>query len=267
MSGACLRICTAASCRSRGAETLRQECAEWLGSATPAIAVKPAITVKGVGCLGPCSEGPLLAVDAAAGGSRLFSLAANDAAGSEAAIEAVAADLQTALADGNGSALAHWSPPHSREIPADDPFLALQQRRVLAQCGRIDPAEIAEALAAGAYRQLQAVLQRNDSAAASRRLSSTATPSSVSRTGSPHSGQLAPWSTPRRLYPHPLQGKSLATPALAGRFKRRAGSGELEIGSSQEFDRDFQCEQRVLWRSIRRRPHVHRRPIHAPSNC
>ena len=165
MSGACLRICTAASCRSRGAETLRQECAEWLGSATPAIAVKPAITVKGVGCLGPCSEGPLLAVDAAAGGSRLFSLAANDAAGSEAAIEAVAADLQTALADGNGSALAHWSPPHSREIPADDPFLALQQRRVLAQCGRIDPAEIADALAAGAYRQLQAVLQRNDPAA------------------------------------------------------------------------------------------------------
>ena len=41
--------------------------------------------------------------------------------------------------------------------------------------------------------------ERNDSAAASRRLSSTATPSSVSRTGSPHSGQLDPWSVPRRL--------------------------------------------------------------------
>ena len=170
MSGACLRICTAASCRSRGAETLRQRCSALLESANSASATQGVagrdVTVKGVGCLGPCSEGPLLAVDDAAGGSRLFSLVANGQAGSaaviEAAIEAVAADLHTAVADGDGSALAQWSPPHSRELPADDPFLALQLRRVLAQCGRIDPAEIADALAAGAYRQLQAVLQRND---------------------------------------------------------------------------------------------------------
>ena len=172
MSGACLRICTAASCRSRGAETLRQRCSALLESANSAGATQGVagrdVTVKGVGCLGPCSEGPLLAVDDAAGGSRLFSLVANGQAGSaaviEAAIEAVAADLHTAVADGDGSALAQWSPPHSRVIPADDPFLALQLRRVLAQCGRIDPAEIADALAAGAYRQLQAVLQRNDPA-------------------------------------------------------------------------------------------------------
>ena len=172
MSGACLRICTAASCRSRGAETLRQRCSALLESANSAGATQGVagrdVTVKGVGCLGPCSEGPLLAVDDAAGGSRLFSLVANGQAGSaaviEAAIEAVAADLHTAVADGDGSALAQWSPRHSREIPADDPFLALQLRRVLAQCGRIDPAEIADALAAGAYRQLQAVLQRNDPA-------------------------------------------------------------------------------------------------------
>ncbi len=172
MSGACLRICTAASCRSRGAETLRQRCSALLESANSASATQGVagrdVTVKGVGCLGPCSEGPLLAVDAAAGGSRLFSLGTNGQAGSaaviEAAIKAVAADLHTAVADGDGSAVAQWSPPHSRELPADDPFLALQLRRVLAQCGRIDPAEIADALAAGAYRQLQAVLQRNDPA-------------------------------------------------------------------------------------------------------
>ena len=170
MSGACLRICTAASCRSRGAETLRQRCSALLESANSASATQGVagrdVTVKGVGCLGPCSEGPLLAVDDAAGGSRLFSLGTNGQAGSaaviEAAIKAVAADLHTAVADGDGSAVAQWSPPHSREIPPDDPFLALQLRRVLAQCGRIDPAEIADALAAGAYQQLQAVLQRND---------------------------------------------------------------------------------------------------------
>jgi bidirectional [NiFe] hydrogenase diaphorase subunit len=172
MSGACLRICTAASCRSRGAETLRQRCSALLESANSASATQGVagrdVTVKGVGCLGPCSEGPLLAVDDAAGGSRLFSLVANGQAGSAAVIEvvikAVAADLHTAVADGDSSALAQWSPPHSREIPADDPFLALQLRRVLAQCGRIDPAEIADALAAGAYRQLQAELRRNDPA-------------------------------------------------------------------------------------------------------
>ena len=156
MSGACLRICTAASCRSRGAEALRQQCAERLGSASPAI------TVKGVGCLGPCSEGPLLAVDDAAGGSRLFGLGANDAAGSEAGIDALLADLHVAVAGGDRNALAQWSPPQSQAIAADDPFLALQQRWVLARCGRIDPGEIADALAAGAYGQLQTVLQRND---------------------------------------------------------------------------------------------------------
>ena len=92
MSGACLRICTAASCRSRGAETLRQRCSALLESANSASATQGVagrdVTVKGVGCLGPCSEGPLLAVDDAAGGSRLFSLGTNGQAGSTAVIEA-----------------------------------------------------------------------------------------------------------------------------------------------------------------------------------
>ncbi len=47
MSG-CLRLCTAASCRSRGATALLRHAD---------------LPVKEVGCLGPCSEGPLLAVD------------------------------------------------------------------------------------------------------------------------------------------------------------------------------------------------------------
>lgn len=61
----CLRVCTAASCRSRGGETLRQSCAELMATA--------ALQVKGVGCLGPCSDGPLLALDVGSSG-HLFGL-------------------------------------------------------------------------------------------------------------------------------------------------------------------------------------------------
>ena len=111
-----------------------------------------------MGCLGPCSEGPLLAIDSG-DSSRLFAL-------TPGSHEAVAGSLRDALDHADPeSALAAWEPPQGRIIPADDPFLALQQRRVLARCGRIDPSDLSDALAAGAYRQLEAVLQRDDPAA------------------------------------------------------------------------------------------------------
>jgi bidirectional [NiFe] hydrogenase diaphorase subunit len=95
------------------------------------------LPVKEVGCLGPCSEGPL-----AAKGAQLLSLKS-----------AEGEPLQPSL----GAALAK-----SREIRADDPFLKLQRRLVLARCGVVDPGCIDDALAHGAYLQLQAVLAAND---------------------------------------------------------------------------------------------------------
>lgn len=45
-----LRFCSSASCRSRGSDPLRRQCAQ-------------IIPVQEVGCLGPWSEGPLLVVE------------------------------------------------------------------------------------------------------------------------------------------------------------------------------------------------------------
>ena len=167
-----IRICTAAGCRSRGGEQLRRHCAI-AAERTPG-------RVKGVGCLGPCSDGPLLAVDTA-GSTRLFGFTAADApagaastptmepSGVQLLSRRVAASLRRQLnattAELRTATLSSWQPPGGRLIPADDPFLALQRRLVLARCGRVDPGDIDDALAAGAYRQLQAVLEQDDPAA------------------------------------------------------------------------------------------------------
>jgi bidirectional [NiFe] hydrogenase diaphorase subunit len=85
------------------------------------------------------------------------------------AVSAITATLEAAITGCSGAALeqalSQWEPPEGLAIPADDPFLALQRRLVLARCGRIDPAQIDDALAAGAYQQLAGVLQRNAPAA------------------------------------------------------------------------------------------------------
>jgi bidirectional [NiFe] hydrogenase diaphorase subunit len=167
---ATIRICTAAGCRSHGGEELRRRCSR----AVAAAAMAEPVRVKAVGCLGPCSDGPLLAVDADAQ-SRLFGFAAvvPPAAGGGADEQtwrhAVATSLRRQLigagVEHTGAPLSGWSPPGGVLIPADDPFLALQRRLVLGRCGRIDPGDLDDALAAGAYRQLQAVLEQDDPAA------------------------------------------------------------------------------------------------------
>ena len=147
--GSCLRVCTAASCRSRGGKQLEQELA--------AAASTSGLRVKEVGCLGPCSDGPLISIDVDGDGqnSRLLALNPGDP-------QQVAQSLNTALA--TDQELSHWNPPGSRAIHPDEPFLRLQRRLVLAQCGRIDPGCIDDALAAGAYQQLQRVLEQNNPA-------------------------------------------------------------------------------------------------------
>ena len=140
----CLRFCTSASCSSRGSGALLQGCAAQGGG----------LAVKGVGCLGPCSDGPLLAVDSGTS-SRLLSL-------EEATSETLAEDLEKALA---ASSLDTWQPRGSQVLRDDDPFVALQRRLVLAHCGLIDPESIEEAEEEGAYQQLQRVLQQGEPAA------------------------------------------------------------------------------------------------------
>lgn len=141
----CLRFCTSASCRSRGGEEMRLRCSE------VAEHQRFTIMIKGVGCLGPCSKGPLFVVDAGAS-SCLFSLEG-----------ANTNDLVEEFEQSN-RALEHeaWQPQCSKGLSPNDPFFALQRRLVLAQCGRIDPESIEEAEKEGAYCQLHNVLKTND---------------------------------------------------------------------------------------------------------
>lgn len=148
--GSCLRVCTAASCRSRGGKELEQKLA--------AAASPRGLRVKEVGCLGPCSDGPLISIDVDGDGQhniRLLSL-------EQGVSQQVAQSLNAALATDRELSL--WNPPGSRAIHPDEPFLRLQRRLVLAQCGRIDPGRIDDALAAGAYQQLERVLEQNNPA-------------------------------------------------------------------------------------------------------
>jgi bidirectional [NiFe] hydrogenase diaphorase subunit len=146
---ACLRVCTAASCRSRGAASLQHSLSEAIARA----GLEHRLSVKEVGCLGPCSDGPLLAMDASPEApTQLYgSIRAADAA-------QLAASLTQAA---TRHTLAQWCPAGGQRIDLNHPFFQLQRRLVLEHCGQIDPTSIEEALAAGAYRQLERVLQTN----------------------------------------------------------------------------------------------------------
>ena len=136
-----LRIRTSASCSSRGADNLLRRCKATAQSRNAHW------KVKGVGCFGPCSDGPLLAVDAEAS-SRLFSL-------DGASTDNLHDDLKQVR---TAQELNQWQPHGSRLLRDDDPFMALQRRLVLDHCSRIDPDCIKEAEHEGAYEQLQRVL-------------------------------------------------------------------------------------------------------------
>ena len=62
-------------------------------------------------------------------------------------------------------------------------------------------------------------------------------PSSVSRTGAPHSGQMPPISRPRRLYPHRRHGRSCRTSSTGG----APHSGHSRVGSWRSARHSEHC--------------------------
>ena len=144
MSPVGVRLCTASSCRSRGSEAIRNRLEPVAANSGGQV------RVVGVGCLGPCSDGPLLAI-----GERLFSLENPEP-------ELLARSLQQAVEQRRAQA---WRPASASLIPADDPFLRLQRRLVLERCGVIDPECIEAAMAQGSYQQLQRLISDGSPAA------------------------------------------------------------------------------------------------------
>ncbi|MBB1125332.1 NuoF family protein [Thiospirillum jenense] len=137
-----VRVCMAASCQSSGALPVFDALTHALTAAAA-----PTCRVKGVGCMGLCSAGPLVAVaapDAALNTATLYRDVQPDdapavvaaALGSDNVTAAAAAELET------------------RRIPADLPFFAYQQRLVLEHAGVIDPDSFSGYVAVGGYAAL-----------------------------------------------------------------------------------------------------------------
>ena len=128
-----LRVCMAASCQSSGAAPVF-EALSAAASGAPAAGCK----VKGVGCMGLCSAGPLVAV-AAPGG---------DLAAATVYRDVQASDAPAIFASAGGEPIERL---HCR---TDQPFFARQQRIVLQNSGVVDPDSLHSYIAAGGYAAL-----------------------------------------------------------------------------------------------------------------
>ena len=131
-----VRVCMAASCQSSGAQPVFDAlaAAQAGGAGGQAAGCK----VKGVGCMGLCSAGPLVAVAER---------------GSDLAASVLYRDVEPGdAADILGSVGA--APMQRRRCATDQPFFARQQRVVLENCGIIDPESLRDYVAAGGYAAL-----------------------------------------------------------------------------------------------------------------
>ncbi|MCU0835144.1 MAG: SLBB domain-containing protein [Chromatiaceae bacterium] len=120
-----VRVCMAASCQSSGAGPVL----DGLREAAPSTGCR----VKGVGCMGLCSAGPLVAVAPMDGGEPVLyrDVKAEDA-------QAIACSIGTA-------------PVERLRLPNDLPFFSRQQKIVLENSGVIDPNSFKGYIAVGGY--------------------------------------------------------------------------------------------------------------------
>ncbi|MCL4834987.1 MAG: NAD(P)H-dependent oxidoreductase subunit E, partial [Caldilineaceae bacterium] len=125
-------VCTAAGCLSSGAAQVK----EALGQEIERSGLEHGCRVKGVGCLGLCSAGPLVAVESQA--TMYGHVAVEDA-------PAIVSALNS-------------QPVKRLQLPTDAPFFQRQSRIVLENSGRIDPERIEEYIAAQGYSALVTAL-------------------------------------------------------------------------------------------------------------
>ena len=144
-----VRCCSSAGCLVGGAAELRQA----LTTAVARRELQERVAITGVGCLGPCSQGPLLAVDP--DGALFAGVTAADADG---LITALAQRLQAATSAERQAPLA-WTPVAGEQVDTERPFFTRQRRIVLEHCGLIDPERIEAAIERGAYEQLRRAVQ------------------------------------------------------------------------------------------------------------
>lgn len=130
-----IRVCTAAGCLSAESDIVRSAFEE-------VIAAEHKCHVKGVGCLGLCSKGPLVAVDSRRSEVMYGQVSAEDAPAIIAALNA--------------------APVERLRIDTDVPFFKRQLNIVLENSGKIDPDSIEEYIAHDGYMALVEALTELD---------------------------------------------------------------------------------------------------------
>ena len=129
-----INVCIAAGCLSCRGDALKRAFEEEITRR----GLEKHCRVKGVGCLGLCAAGPLVAVAPA---GTLY--------------QAVAPEDVGAILDAlDGSPVAHL------RCSLEAPFFQRQHKIVLENCGRIDPERIEDYIAAGGYEAMHTALTR-----------------------------------------------------------------------------------------------------------
>jgi bidirectional [NiFe] hydrogenase diaphorase subunit len=138
-----VRVCVAASCLSMGSDRLM----EALSLEVKQHQLEQRCAVRGVGCLGLCSVGPLVAIDAKQTGQRAL--------------------YQNVIPEDAPEIVEHLEtrPVARLEQKTDIPFFMRQHRIVLENVGLIDPEKLEEYIAAGGYRALLTCLTSRTPAA------------------------------------------------------------------------------------------------------
>jgi bidirectional [NiFe] hydrogenase diaphorase subunit len=131
-----LRVCVSSGCLSAQADVLQKA----LEAEVKRHGVEHRCKVKGVGCLGLCSEGPNVVVANGEETEMLARVSVEDA--SEIAARAATNTL-----------------PERLVLRTDTPFFLRQHKVVLENCGVIDPGKIEEYIAVGGYQGLIKALQ------------------------------------------------------------------------------------------------------------
>jgi bidirectional [NiFe] hydrogenase diaphorase subunit len=126
-----IRVCMAAGCLSQHSDQIKQR----LEQQVQAEGIQQC-RVKGVGCMGLCSAGPLVSVQPT--GTLYQTVTPDDA-------PAIVKSLDT-------------TPVERLACPTNHPFFTKQTKIVLANSGEIDPERLEEYLAVGGYQQLASVL-------------------------------------------------------------------------------------------------------------
>jgi bidirectional [NiFe] hydrogenase diaphorase subunit len=121
-------VCIAAGCLSSGADHVRDAIAQEVAEA----GMKNEVQVKGVGCMGLCSAGPLVSIES--DGKMFANVRPEDA-------PAIVAHL-----DAGGEGLT--------ECPTNVPFFERQKKIVLENSGKIDPERIEDYIAHDGYLAL-----------------------------------------------------------------------------------------------------------------